>query len=146
MNSDNDKKDTKVYLTVDTSKINLGNVNFTAIFSDNRDDVSYPAGVPSKFISKVDKNKSVTWEGLPKYPDSGDTVQIILVARKPGDSGGAKILKKSIIEVDSLGNVSGKIHDSDIEGEENYYVVFTVNNDTSNPYVLDPKLKMTDKI
>ncbi|WMI70213.1 hypothetical protein [Mangrovimonas sp. YM274] len=151
MNSNNERIDSTVFLTVDTANINPGNVKLTAILSDNRNDSPEQPGDPTNFTTAVDRDKSVTWQGIVKEPTTNpnDSVQIILIARKPGDNGGAKFLKHGILETEDMSTVSGKIRDKKKEKDEeneNYYIVFTVNYDFTNPYILDPKLKMTDKI
>jgi hypothetical protein len=131
------KIDTVVTLTVDLGSINQTNKNTTVTFSDNRTtDPGEPKGKPSDYVSSVDKGKNITWQGAP-----AGYVDVIMVFKKPGNSGGADILKDPS-NMGSGGKVTAKIKDKDISGTESYYVVFLVNGDTTNPYIIDPKIKI----
>lgn len=138
-----DKIDTQVTLTVDTLNINQSNRNDCVTFSDNRNDPAEHPGHPKDYVSTVDKGKNITWSGTPDPKSSlpADSVQIIYVLKKPGTSGGADILQNDYNPGDGV-TVQANIKDKDQTTNESYYIVFTVNNLTENPYIIDPQLKM----
>lgn len=137
MKTDNQKKDTNVLLTVNTKKINPGNVNEAVSFS-NEGDSKPGSGKPADFVSEVYRNMKITWYG--KAEDAGDTIQILEITRKP--SGGAEILDKTFKDPNNDGIVKGKIKDEDVPGDELYNVKFRINNDPNKEFTVDPKLRM----
>lgn len=133
-----EKKDTLITLTVDTGKINNNNINSCVVFSDDRkEDKPQEPGNPKDYVSTVNRNKKVTWQG--KAKEGSDTVKILEVYRKKED-GGAEIVEKFNSKND--GTVEGKIKDKKVDGLENYEVKFSING--GDPYPVDPKLAMKD--
>ena len=142
------KIDTTVTLTVDTKNISQSNKNLSVVFTDNRSDPNEKKGDPKDYVSTVDLGKNITWSGAPDPNSSspGDTVQVIFVLKKPGSSGGADILKENYnpgTTQSGITTVTAEIKGKNSTGTESYYVIFTVNNDNSNPYIIDPQIKMS---
>lgn len=142
------KIDTAVTLTVDTKNISQSNKNLSVVFTDNRSDPKEKKGDPKDYVSTVDIGKNITWSGAPDPNSSkpGDTVQVIFVLKKPGSSGGADILKENYnpgTTKAGITTVTANIKGKNETGTESYYVIFTVNNDNSNPYIIDPQIKMS---
>jgi len=142
------KIDTVVTLTVDTKNISQSNKNSSVVFTDNRSDPAENPGDPKDYVSTVDLGKNITWSGVPdpNASNPGDSVQVIFVLKKPGSSGGADILKQNYnpgTTISGITTVTANIKDKNQTGIESYYVIFTVNNDTGNPYIIDPQIKMS---
>lgn len=133
-------KDTEIWLTVDTSRINESNKENSVLFSDDRSDPSDNPGDPKKFISVVDRNHKVVWKGKPADDLSAETIDILEVTRKR-NGGGAEILESISKSREKNGVVIGKVKDKDITGMEAYDVKFQINGDTI--FTVDPKLRMS---
>ncbi|GAB2777073.1 hypothetical protein [Salinimicrobium soli] len=130
--SDHKAKDVNIYMEVDTENLNQQNVETKVKFSDNNGDRQN--GTPENFVSKVYRDKKVTWSGSAKN-GSSDEVVITNITRK--EDGGSEIWKK--IDPKNDGTVEAKIKDKKVTGTENYDVHFTVNGVS---YTVDPKLQM----
>lgn len=136
------KKNTEVVVTVDTEKINEGNIQAVVEFSDDRKEIPDNSRAPEKHIAIVDKNMKIFWKGKPKNGNSENRVMITEVGSKEGD-GGPQILKKTLKDPDRDGVVFGKIRNTEVKGDESYYIKFTVKGDPDMEFTIDPKLRMT---
>lgn len=135
-----EKKDTVITVTVDTEKINQNNINQCVVFSDNREDPPQEPGDPENYVSTVDKNMNVIWEGVSE--NGTDSVEITNVDLK--EKGDPKILKDSQIS-STNGVIEAKVKDKYVSGEEAYNLTFTINKG-SDSFPVDPKLKMSTEI
>lgn len=133
-------KDTRIYVTVDISKINEGNINQHVDFSDDRDDPPQVPGKPQDYVSTISKGMKVYWEGKAKDSGSGDTIQITAVKSKDGGDQW-RLLDNVKSESGNTGIKVGKVKDREITDPEPYYVTFTIN-EASKEYTVDPKLQM----
>ncbi len=134
-------KDTRIYVIVDTANINAGNVSKMIKISDNHSGVTNP-GSPNTFLSPIDLDKWVVWEGQIADPvnNPNDQVLITKIIKKEQD-GGASLLKKD--EYKGSPTVKAKVHKKYITGDMSYDIEFTViRNSVSTEYKVDPKLRM----
>lgn len=134
------KKNTVIYVTVDTKKINENNVNQHVVFSDDRNDPPQVPGKPEDYISTINPGMKVYWRGLAKDPDSGDNVEITEVNVKKGQKNW-KLLDKVEPEQGNKGARVGRIKGKYIDGQEPYYVKFRIEGQKSE-FEVDPKLQM----
>ncbi len=132
-------KDTFVIVKVDTQNINAGNIDQMVTLVDNRGGVSKP-GRNGDFISDVDADKWIEWDGAPLVAESGDDVLVTKI-RVKNDSD-PEILK--IKEANGSKMVRAKINKKIVEGTQAYEIHFTVikADGSSASYILDPKLRM----
>ena len=137
------KRNTYVYVVVDTQNIKEGDIDANVDLSDNWGGVYGTRGDPATFVSKVGEGRNITWCGIVKdaKQNPGHTVVIKEITIKE-DNGGADILKsKKNKEKDNSGVVIGKAKSSRVVGDENYYIIIEVNG--KDKYTIDPKMKMS---
>jgi hypothetical protein len=135
------KPSTVITLTVDTENIqpNEESIKNNVVFSDNQSDPAENPGHPDTYVSTVFKGSTCTWQGASK--NGRDTVNITVVAKKP--NGGADILSEITLG-DPINDpkVTSTVKNEDIKGTESYYVTFIINKNASQPYTIDPRLKI----
>ncbi|NJW52496.1 hypothetical protein [Salinimicrobium oceani] len=137
------ERNTVIYVTVDTKKINDHNIDQHVVFSDNREDPPQAPGRPQDYVSTIDKGMKVYWRGVVKDADSEDTIEITDVVAKD-NRGKWKLLDKVESEQGNKGVKVGKVKNEMIRGEEPYSVKFRINGSSGKEYLVDPKLKMAD--
>ncbi|WP_411767578.1 hypothetical protein [Winogradskyella sp. A3E31] len=130
---------TVVTLLVNTATINQNNKNSKVTFSDNQGDPAENPGNPNVYYSSVNVGAQISWIG--QSENGTDTVQITSVSQKTTD-GGSDILQS--IGNPNNGQVTAIARSVYVSGDENYNVSFTINNNTSNPYTIDPKIRMKE--
>lgn len=135
------QKDTRITMTVDTKKINDGNVAENVFFSDDRDDPPQKPGKPEEYVSTVNKGKNVSWVPKAKDDRGGDTVEIVEINVKEG-KGNWKLLEDKPHRGNS-GETVAKVRGQSIDGEDAYYVKFRIKG-REHDFIVDPKLKMAD--
>jgi hypothetical protein len=135
------REDTNVRLTVDTENITEENHDETVAISDDRSDPSEVSGKPSEHVTWVDKNMKIYWSAEPLDSQTGTTVDVLGIFRKT--EGGAEILEAVFRDPNRDGIVMGKIKNKKVEGIEYYNILIRVNGETSQTYLIDPKLKMS---
>jgi len=136
------KRNTYVYVVVDTKNIKVGDIDANVDLSDNWGGSYTIPNDPESFSSKIGMGKNITWCAIVKDAKKNpkDTVTINKISRK-SDNGGAKILKQiSDPTLDQSGVVIGKAKNSKVVGEENYYIIIEVNG--KDKYTIDPKMRM----
>lgn len=134
-------KDTHIKLAikkdVDPNTINQGNVARMIIFEDDRNDNPEKPGDPGDWVSTVDKNMKVYWNGV-SNPDKNISIKINEVVRK--NTNQVRILKKArYSDTNKDGFVVGHVKNKEVHGDEDYRINFTIN---SKRLFIDPKLKM----
>lgn len=134
-------KNTVIYVTVDTKKINERNIDQHVVFSDDRDDPPQVPGKPQDYVSTINPGMKVYWRGEVKDRDSGDKIEITEVVSKEGNDKW-KLLDKVEPEQGNKGVRVGKVKSNFIDGEESYSVKFRINGGSGNEYMVDPKLRM----
>ena len=135
-----EKKNTNVYLAVDTANITQPTKDNNVVFSDDRGDPGEISGHPSTYVSSVDKSKNIIWSGT--ADNKTDVINITKVAKKPV-GGGSDILKKASYTADNGSRtVTGKVKDKDVTGDECYNITFNINGDANKTFTIDPRLKM----
>lgn len=135
------REDTHVLLTVDTDNISEETKNESVSLSDNRSDSTENSELPSEHIALVDKNMKIYWSAKALDPESGITIDVLEIFRKP--DGGAEILEAVFRDPNKDGIVIGKIKNKKITGLEYYNILIRVNGDTPKTFLIDPKLKMS---
>lgn len=134
-------KDTRIYVIVDTANINSSNVNQMVKLSDNQGGV-INTGTPTNFVSPIDLDKWVVWEGQVADPagNPNDEVLITKIAKKDQGSG-PSLLKKDKYTGSRF--VKAKVKKKYMSGDLSYDIYFTViRNGVSVDYQVDPKLRM----
>lgn len=137
-----DRKNTNVLLTVDTENITEETKDEFVVISDDRSDPSENSGLPSEHIALVDKNMKIYWSAVALNPQTGTTVDVLGIFRKP--EGGAEILDGVFRDPNKDGIVVGKIKNKKVEGMELYNILIRVNDENFRTFLIDPKLKMTN--
>ena len=141
-----EKNATTITLTIGTSKITPSTVNDFAHFSDNWNQKE-DGDDPKKYKSSVNKDKDIYWEASldTKNSNSQDSVQIIVVFKKPDTTEANDILAKDCY-YGSNGVVVGRAKKNpDDNAIEEYLVVFSVtiaSTKVTTFYVIDPKLQI----
>ncbi|WP_029036902.1 hypothetical protein [Salinimicrobium xinjiangense] len=139
-NNGGQPKNTVIYVTVDTRKINEGNIDQHVVFSDDRDDPPQKPGNPKDYVSTINKGMKVYWRGVAKDADSGDTIEITGVDVK--DAKGSWTLLDGVeSEQGNKGVKVGRVKGLYIEGQEPYSVRFRIEGRKSE-FEVDPKLEM----
>lgn len=134
------RRDTNVLLTVDTENITEENKNDFVRISDDRTDIPDNSNIPSEHIAVVDKNMKIYWSAEALNPETGVTVDVLGIFRKP--QGGAEILDGVFRDPNNDGIVMGKIKNKKVDGLEYYNIMIRINAETPQTYLIDPKLKM----
>lgn len=134
------EKDTNVLLRVDTSNITEDTKDEFVFISDDRSDPSENSSSPSEHIALVEKNMKIYWRAEALDPQSGVTVDVLGIFRKP--EGGSEILDGVFRDPNQDGIIMGKIKNKKVEGLEYYNIMIRVNGENPKTYVIDPKLKM----
>lgn len=130
-------KNTEITMIVDTKNIQSNNVDEFVKFKDNRTNPN-PSS-PESFTSQINEKFEVEWHGVPQ-DESQDKVLITEIGQKSGN-GGVELLKDQPHSGKTNGALVAKVKDHYVEGQENYYIKFKINN--SGPtYEVDPKLEM----
>lgn len=130
-------KNTEITMIVDTKNIQSNSVGNHVKFKDNRNNPD-PSD-PENFTSHINERFEVVWHGEPE-DGSEDKIDITEIGQK-SVNGGADLLKDRPHAGKTNGAFVAKVKDQYIEGQENYYVKFKINN--SGPtYEVDPKLEM----
>ena len=139
------KKNTYIYVVVDTVNINKENRNKMVDFSDNRGD-SYSGNDPSKFVSKVNADKNIIWCGIVKEAAGNPTHRVAIkkIARKVNTTGPIILHKNIYYEQGDCGVAVGKVKSKKVSGEEDYYIIIEVSKGSSKiEHEIDPKMRMT---
>ncbi len=131
-------KNTEITMLVDTKNIQPNNVDQHVRFKDNRKN-PHPSP-PENFTSLVNPKFDVLWNAV---ADNGaqDTIQITQIGQKV-KNGGVDLLKGPP-QTNGANGALGKVKDQYVEGQENYFVNFKIN-DTGPEYHVDPKLVMAE--
>ncbi len=133
-------KDTEITMIVDTKKINEHNVDQHVKFKDNRKNKN-PSGDPANFTSEVNKGKHVFWYGEPE-DEINDSIQITSITKKKQND--PEFLETKGKDPGHNGGYRARVKDEYIEGEESYFLEFTINN-SGTVYQVDPKMVMAEK-
>ncbi|WP_010228562.1 hypothetical protein [Gillisia marina] len=136
-------KDADVLLEIDTEDINESNLDSKVVFINIVDGVRINSGSPKEFLTKVEKNIKVFWEGVPKESSSNATIDILDIRRKSNQNNNAKILKFSTKQKKGK-KVEIKVKNKKITGEEYYEVQFRIiyEDNSTKTFWVDPKLEM----
>ncbi len=129
-------QDTDITLKVDTKNINEHNVDGHVTLTDNRTNKD-PSKDPKNFTSQISKGKHVSWSGE-AGAESEDTIQIIGITRKEKHE--PEFLQSR--GKGPNGSFKATVKDEYIEGEESYFIEFTINHKDHPVYRVDPKLAM----
>lgn len=138
------KKNTYIYVVVDTDSINEENKNEKVDFSDNFGG-SYSGKHPSKFISLVNENKNIIWCGIVKEAAKNPTHRVAVkkILRKPGTTGPEILHNPPFLEENESGVVIGKAKKSKVSGDEDYNIILEVSKGGNKvEYHIDPKMRM----
>ncbi len=136
-NHDMEAKDTKIYMIVDTEKIQPGKADEYVEFKDNRANPA-PKKDPENFTSQINAGKKVFWFGSPKDV-SKDTIEITEIAKKKKDE--PIFLKEIGNDPDHRGAFMANVIDDYHKGLESYLIKFRIKGHKSE-YEVDPKLEM----
>ena len=134
------EKDTNVLLRVDTENITEDTKNEFVFISDDRSESSGNSSSPSEHIALVEKNMKIYWRAEALEPQSGVTVDVLGIFRKP--EGGSEILEGVFRDPNKDGIIMGKIKNKKVEGMEYYNIMIRVNSETPKTFLIDPKIKM----
>ncbi|SOC80842.1 hypothetical protein SAMN06296241_2405 [Salinimicrobium sediminis] len=134
------EKDTNVLLRVDTENITEDTKNEFVFISDDRSESSEKSSSPSEHIALVEKNMKIYWRAEALEPQSGVTVDVLGIFRKP--EGGSEILEGVFRDPNKDGIIMGKIKNKKVEGMEYYNIMIRVNSETPKTFLIDPKIKM----
>ncbi|MDX1751674.1 MAG: hypothetical protein R3259_00690 [Salinimicrobium sediminis] len=134
------EKDTNVLLKVDTENITEDTKNEFVFISDDRSESSGNSSSPSEHIALVEKNMKIYWRAEALEPQSGVTVDVLGIFRKP--EGGSEILEGVFRDPNKDGIIMGKIKNKKVEGMEYYNIMIRVNSETPKTFLIDPKIKM----
>lgn len=134
------EKDTNVLLRVDTENITEDTKNEFVFISDDRSESSENSSSPSEHIALVEKNMKIYWRAEALEPQSGVTVDVLGIFRKP--EGGSEILEGVFRDPNKDGIIMGKIKNKKVEGMEYYNIMIRVNSETPKTFLIDPKIKM----
>ena len=134
------EKDTNVLLRVDTENITEDTKEEFVFISDDRSDSSENSSSPSEHIALVEKNMKIYWRAEALDPQSGVTVDVLGIFRKP--EGGSEILEGVFRDPNKDGIIMGKIKNKQVEGLEYYNIMIRVNGENPKTFLIDPKLKM----
>lgn len=130
-------KDTKIYMIVDTKKIQPGRVDDYVEFKDNRNNPN-PKKDPANFTSEISAGKKVFWFGEPKE-QSQDTIEITGIVRKKKDE--PDFLKDLGDDPDHRGAYMAQVIEEYTGGRESYSIRFRIKGHEAE-YEVDPKLEM----
>lgn len=130
-------KDTKVYMIVDTKKIDVNNVEQHVEFKDNRKNPN-PSKDPVNFVSQIDAGQKVFWFGEPKQ-EAQDTIEIIEIERKGQDE--PEFLESKSKDPAHRGAFMAKVINDYQKGTESYKIIFRIKGRTDQ-FKVDPKLEM----
>lgn len=131
-------QDTDITMKVDTKNLNEHNVDSHVTLHDNRTNKN-PSKDPKNFTSKISRGKQVSWSGN-AGAGSEDTIQITGITRK--ETNEPEFLRSR--GKGTNGSYKATVIDDYIEGEESYFIEFTVNNNQNPVYRVDPKLAMAE--
>jgi hypothetical protein len=121
---------------VDVDSITQKNVKEKINFTDDRGDPVNPSD-PVKWVSKVDNSKKVQWAGV---NDPGRNIAFKIIEVNREQTSPVKILKEDIYKDQNKdGIVIGDVRNTEVTGEEQYKITFTIN---AKELHIDPKLKM----
>ncbi|MFD0976850.1 hypothetical protein [Salinimicrobium gaetbulicola] len=135
------REDTHVLVTVDTENISEETKNENVFITDDRSDPSQNSEKPGEHIALVDKNQKIYWRGEPKDPSANVSVDIVEIRRKA--DGGAEILEAVFRDPNKDGIIIGKIKNKKVSGLEYYNIVIRINGESTQTFVIDPKIQMS---
>lgn len=131
-------QDTDITLNVNTKNINEHNVDSHVTLTDNRTNKD-PSKDPKNFTSQISRGKHVSWSGNSEE-GSEDTIQITNILRK--EKHDPEFLQSR--GKGPNGSYKATVKDEYIQGEESYYIEFTINHKDHPVYRVDPKLAMVE--
>ncbi len=129
-------QNTKIYMIVDTTKIQPGRIDEFVEFKDNRKNPN-PQKNPVEFTSEINAGQKVFWFGEPKEAPR-DTIEITEVKRKED---GPKLIKDIGNDPGHRGAFTAQVVDEYLEGRESYSIKFRIKGHATE-YEVDPKLEM----
>ena len=130
-------KPTKIYMTVDTKKINSENVHDCVEFKDDRGN-SKPTKDSKNFVSLINAGQKVFWYGEPKEVKK-DTIKILEIERKSKDE--PEFLETKGRDEGQSGAYKASVINAYTEGLESYNITFKIK-DKEGDFTVDPKLQM----
>ncbi len=133
-------QNTDITMEVDTKNLNEHNVDSHVSLRDNRSNKN-PSTDPKNFTSQISRGKQVSWSGN-SGTGSDDTIQITGIAKKEKNE--PEFLETLGKGPNPNGSYKATVKDQYIEGEESYYIEFTINNNKHPVYRVDPKLAMAE--
>lgn len=133
-------QNTEITMEVDTKNINEHNVDGHVTLKDNRTNPNSSKD-PKNFTSQISKGKQVSWSGN-AGAGSEDTIQITNITRKEKHE--PEFLQSNGRGMNPNGSYRALVKDEYIQGEESYYIEFTINNNKHPVYRVDPKLAMAE--
>ena len=129
-------KDTRIYMRVDTEKIEPKKEDKFVEFRDDRKNPDFKKDTEN-FLSIINPGQKVFWIGEPKNRMQ-DTIEIVDIRKKKGNPEFLKNLGK---DPSRNGVFMAEVKDALEKGEEGYDVIFKIKG-KEEQFTVDPKLIM----